>query len=491
MQKISLQSAGRVSRNSSLLLIARLLDTFAQFIIISLISRYLGPKQYGDYGYVIAFGFLVGSFTYVGTERIATREIAKNPEKSASYLGASLIVRWLYMSFALLLMTISLLFLKLSPVIIISIYVASLSFNLNAETFIYLSVFRAFEKMQYETYLTFLFQFLNIAFVIIATHFKLGFLALFAGLLSANIARVIFAVFISYKNFVKPNLKVEFSLIKFILKESWVLALMALVMQVFINTDLVILRALKTSFDVSMFYAPHNLIIMMNIIPISLMSGLFPSLSKAAGKDSEGLFYRYEKTFKIFAVTSIFLATLFIVFTPKIIMILYGKEFLPAVHSFMLLGLALVFTTLFVVFDFILVAVKKQNTLILCPLIGIVVKIILDFLLISKYGYMGASAAALSGYIVFFISGLVLTSKYVGVLSLKRLIVKPVLIAVLIGLCLYRFNQINIFILGLLAFVVYALCLWATKFFLSDEIDLFRSIFQKFAGILAKKPANA
>lgn len=427
----------------------------------------------------MAFAFIATSITYSGIERILIREISKDPYNAERYLGHSLILRWCYMAAVIAIVTTFIWFINLSFEVILGIYIAMIAMHLAAESFIYSAMFKAFEKMQYEIYLTFVFQSIYIGFVILITYLKLEFVVFFICLLVANLARVILSILIARKKFRRPNFKLNLSLIKPLIKESFTLGVLVLLMQFFVNVDLFILKTFKSTSDVSMFYAPNNLIILMSLIPLSLMSGFFPALSRSAKEGTQLLSLKYEKAFKIFSIFSIFLATLFVVFPHKIILILYGKEFLNSLISFRILAASIVFLMLSAVFDFTLVAIKRQNTLILCLLIGLIIRIVLDLLLIPKYSYIGASIAATSGYFVFFAITFTMISKYIGGLSVRKYIFQPVLLAGIIGVCLLAVNQGNMLILGTLAFVIYGLCLFLIRFFSPDEITLFKSIFHK------------
>ena len=486
MNQPSLSSVRQISKNSLFLLVARAIDFLSQIAIIPIVARYLGAESYGDYGYVMAFAFITTSFTYMGLERITMREIAKNPSDAGKYLGAGIIARWIYMGLAIALTTVIVLAMDLSPKIILSICVASLALNFTADTFIYLAMFKAFDKMRYETLLASIFQCFNFGFVFLVSYFRLGFVAFFIGLLAANFLRYMAAMAIASRKFTMPDYKNGLPLIKPLLKESYILGLVSLIIQGFVNVDILILKALKNTFEVAMFYAPHNLLILMSVVPISIMSGFFPSLSRSAGADARLLVYKYEKVFRIFAIVGIFLAAMCIVFANKIILIFYGQEFLGAIPAFQILAASLIFTMLFSVVDFTLVAVKRQHVLIWCFLCGLIIRAALDLVLIPRYGYMGASVAALSGYVIIFAIGFSMLSRYTIFLPLHRVILKPVFVVGVIGLCLSQFNQGNIYLLSLIGFVLYLLCLWGLKSFLPDEMDFFKRAMQKAAGVSLK-----
>jgi O-antigen/teichoic acid export membrane protein len=470
--------------------VARSIDFLAQLTIISLIARYLGAERYGDYGYVMAFSFIAVVFTFTGIERITTREISKHPDHAGSYLGGAIIVRWFYMTILIALITIFIWFIGLSSEVILAIYITTLAWNFGSDTLIYLAMFKAFEKMGYEILLSLTLQCLYVGFILLIRYFNLGFITIIVGFLAANLARNLLAVRIACKRFVKPDFRVSLPLFKVLIKESYILGLVGLLSQGFINVDTLMLKAFKDTFEVSMFYAPHNLIIFANLIPVSLMSALLPALSRDAGTNAEALHYKYEKSFKLLALVSLFWMTISIVFSHQIILMLFGQQFSSAEGPFRILSLSLVFTMLFTAVDYTLVAVRRQNLLIFCVGSGLVTKILLGLLLIPAYGYIGASAGAAFGYFVFFCVGFFIVSKYVVILPIHRILLKPVLAAGITGFCLWWFNHGNMYLLSLLGLVIYSLTLSGLRCFSPDEIDFFRNAPRRVIGIFFGKRLN-
>jgi O-antigen/teichoic acid export membrane protein len=478
-------SVSRLSKNFLLIFAARAIDILGQFAPMCLVPRYLGASSYGDYGFVMAFALLPISFTYVGIDRILTREIAKNKEAAGAYLGAAIMARWLYMAMIFPLVILAIHLMHLSPQVLLGISLALLAYNFMGDAFINLAMFRAFEKMRLDTMLTITYQTLNIVLVLVIIYFDLGFLGLFGGMTAAQLLRCLLAYLIACQAFVKPVFKHNRRLVQFFLKETYVFGTFILLNQLLINVELLALKHFRDSYAVSMFYAPHILMLATSIFPNTFLAAVYPTVARAAVGDRQSLRYIYEKCLRLI----VFFA--FLVFLPlysladKIVPLVFGKEFLPAIAVFKILCFGMVFVMLSFVFDYPLSAINKQNSLIYCALGALTVKIPLSLILIPAYGYIGASLSAMGGYLVFFIIGFILASQFIVRLPIHRIMTKPMFLTLFLVVLVSQIDSGNIFLSITLSLVIYCGSLFGLGFFAEDEIIFLKSLLRRISSSLS------
>ena len=485
-------SSLRFFKNVFSLLGARTIDCLAQLAILPLISRYLGSEKYGDYGFIMIFCFITVCFTYAGLERIVLREIARNPKQAGECLTNALIVRWFYMLVSLVVITVIILLGNFSAKSIWCIYLTAFALSFASDSAIHISLYKAFEKMGYEAILALFFQISYIVFLLLINYHDLGFTSIFIAFFIANLVRNFLAILITRTRFTKYRFKIHWSLLRYLLKESYILGLIIIVMQGFINVDLFVLKSLSKPAEVSIFYSSHNLILLISVISASVMSVLSPVFSRSANKDRDDLFSKYEKSFKTVTFVAFLLVIQFMLLSPLIIKTIFGSKFINAVDSFQILVFSLIFTILFVLFDIVLVSINKQNLLFLCPFSGLIVRFLLDIFLIPVYGAIGASVAAVSGYFVFFITGFYLVTVNFRQLDILKIMLKPAIVSLIIGVIVYQFREsLPIYYLAVPAIVAYFAFLYWIKFFSKDEIVFFKSFTRQaldavFTGQLVK-----
>ena len=79
--------------NTSWLFLERILRIIVSFVVTIFVIRYLGPKDFGLYSYLLSFFGLFASLSTLGLEAISTREIVKYPDKKDEIIGTVFYLR--------------------------------------------------------------------------------------------------------------------------------------------------------------------------------------------------------------------------------------------------------------------------------------------------------------------------------------------------------------------------------------------------------------
>jgi O-antigen/teichoic acid export membrane protein len=394
-----------IFQNTFSLMLARGIDGLAGLLMIAAISRHFGPQLYGDYAFITSLSaFLVG-FTAFGIERIIIRDVAKvkqDKEQAEIRFGTALATRWALSIIVMIILLIMLLFggYDLRYKIALSITVVS-QFAFTAAS-MYGSVFKAYENMGYEVLITFIAQLLSLLLILCAVYLNLGFISIFAALALANVFRLLLSMVLCYKRFITPKIVIQKDKILSLIKESIILGLNILVVQALLRVDVFILKAFKDSVEVSLFYAPHSLILRLQTLPIAFATALFPYFSRSVRASSGSIQVGFAKAFNVLFFIALVITTVGMVFAPQIIHLIYGKAFMSSILSFRILLPATIFLFIHPLLDFVLISQNKPFLMVPASLGALFVNISLDIALIPKYGNVGASIASLVGYITIF-----------------------------------------------------------------------------------------
>ncbi|MDH3268867.1 MAG: oligosaccharide flippase family protein, partial [Ignavibacteria bacterium] len=79
--------------NTSWLFLERIVRILISFVVTIFVVRYLGPKDFGLYSYVLSFFWLFASFSSLGLESITTRETIKYPDQIDEINGTVFFLR--------------------------------------------------------------------------------------------------------------------------------------------------------------------------------------------------------------------------------------------------------------------------------------------------------------------------------------------------------------------------------------------------------------
>jgi O-antigen/teichoic acid export membrane protein len=141
-----MSTAKRVVRNTSYLLIARIITVAIGAATSILTARYLGTSSFGVLGFALAFTAIFGVLIDFGLSMLTTREVARDPALASKYL-ANIIVMRLFLGGAVVAVIALLVNVMAYPQQTIYVtFIISLSVVMNAVAGTIAALFQAFQK---------------------------------------------------------------------------------------------------------------------------------------------------------------------------------------------------------------------------------------------------------------------------------------------------------------------------------------------------------
>jgi O-antigen/teichoic acid export membrane protein len=350
----------------------------------------LGQATFGKYGFISSFYFFFMAFLDLGISVVAIREIAKERNKGEELLS-SLITFKLFISILL----------ALSAVAIANIFPfppdlrLALSFYAPVLIFIALEsiqvIFEADLQYEYIALSAFFWRVSSLLFLILAVRLKLGLAFIVLSFLLAEAVKCMVLYFSSRKSVNIKMPTVDIKLWIGMVKGAFPLFITSLLITIIRNIDVMMLTKIKGFAEVGLYLAPYRLCDMALSIPIALMGSVFPLMSKFYKQDFSIFKKIYQKSFDILSACGVILVVLVLVFSDKIIILLFGANFVRSALAFRIL----IFSTLSVYLGIgsgsLLVAIDKQKATMWFYLLGAPLSIILNLILIPRFGFLGAA----------------------------------------------------------------------------------------------------
>lgn len=447
-------------------------DVVSGFFRIAIISRYLGPENFGQYSWILAFILLFSPLMNFEINHILTREIVQNERLAGKYFGNALILKWaITLCFAVPILVYIKKTGTVAPYVAIALFIALVSEIFVQHTMLFEAVFNAYEKMEYNASLNVCSNFLGLGLIFLAAYYDLGFLGIFGAISIPNFIRAAIGYVIAQRVFVKPELKPDFQLIKHFLRETLPLTVAAFLFGISFRIDILLLSYFKTPEEVALFSLSDTLIKRLQIIPIAIGTAFFPILSRlAVDVDRSLLINIYETSMKWLFIISLPITALMISFSERIINTVSGVAFQPAANSFAILAVSFSLTLPFFFLNTILIALKMQKWLIISSGACLVVNGFLDIILIPLYSFKGASIATIAGEIVGFFVLFYLVSQFLVKIPLARLILKPMLCSALLLFWLVQFSDKGIIWQGIS--VLIGAVIYLVPLVLFDELKI-------------------
>lgn len=170
-----------------------------------------------------------------------------------------------------------------------------------------------------------------------------------------------------------------------------------------LRVDIYMLNIFRNLSDVGLYSVSTNFFDGMNLLASSTALVLFPLMVKYHSNKYAIL----KKGLKLIAIVLIPLIVLSMFLIKPAILILIGKDFLPATNSFYVLSIALIFWSMTAVINQYYAALKFPNFIIWLWFLGLSLNITLNLIFIPKYGIIAAAFSSLITYFLIWIFSLI------------------------------------------------------------------------------------
>lgn len=504
-QKMKLGRGLRLMAKSSMIVfVGLILSKVLTYLYRIIIARYFGPEVYGLFSLALmiigwfiafsAFGLAEGILRYIPFYR------GKGEYNKIRYvLKSSLII----LSFSSITSAIILFFLSgfisinlfHNSDLIIFLKIFSILIPLSILSSVFLAVMRAFEKISwYSFFVNILQNAARVVFLVLLIFVGLKSNAVsFSYFLGALVILVCSYFFCKYKlsgvfgkSSLKDNVKKE--IFNELVSYSWPIMFSGVVSSIFYWIDSFTIGLFKTPLEVG-FY---NVAVpigggLLAIVPELFMQLFFPLITYEFSRKNHKLIKELsQQVGKWIFILNLPVFLILFLFPGTIINVLFGPKYLVAQEALRILAIGSLFSS-WVVLSQNIISMVGRSKLILTNLLGAsLINLILDFLLIQKYGINGvAFATTLVGIglsLVLFLQVKSLTS----IIPLRRRIFRIFIVSLIPTVLLFiikqyiTINLINLILLGFLFFLSYILLIFITGCFDRNDLMILMAIRRKF-----------
>jgi O-antigen/teichoic acid export membrane protein len=386
----------RYLNNTSYLLFDKLLKLSLGFFVIVLLTRYLGPEQFGILTYAQTIVGVMLAVSSLGISQLIVRDIVTEFSKDAEVIGTSIL---LVILSSILIVSISLLFLffysddKQSATLI-----SVISFTVLFQA-IFLVVEAYFQSKVLSKYIAII---SSIVFFI-SSALKLFLIYLNANLLYFGYALLFDSVFLCFASLYILQkqgvpifkLKFSFSLAYKYLRLCLPLVFTALTMMLYTRVDLMMLQNLIGSESVGYYAAALRVSELLYFVPVAIMASLYPKLIELRKENRQKYFLFIEKLYFFMFWFSLLISLVLMGFSHLIVAVLYGELYLNSVEILMVLSFGIIFISVNSVFIKFLYSEGMEKKYLYMGIIGLVLNIILNYGLIPLYGNVGAAISTI------------------------------------------------------------------------------------------------
>ena len=380
--------------NTGWMMFSNIYSMLVSLIVGSLSARFLGPSNYG----LLTYGSSIISFfttvSRLGMDSVVVAEMVRNPEKENTYLGTALVMRLTASILSFLGIWGIVLILEPGNTLLQTVTVLQGLAVIFQSTEVLNFWFNAHLEMKYVTITGMIALTLTSVWriTLLATRATVQWFAVSASI-SALICGICILTFFVKKN--GMHLKVNLSDGKFILGNSYHFIINGLAVTLYTQIDRIMLGKFVSEEAVGFYSAASTIAVMWEFVPSAIVNSSNPLLIGLYEKDREKFKEKYQILLLGITLLGVLVSIVFTVFGKLTVFILYGREYYPSV----LVLAILIWSTAFAMIGnaraiWIISAGKNKYTK-YYTMIGAVINIVLNALVIPKWGITGAACTTL------------------------------------------------------------------------------------------------
>jgi O-antigen/teichoic acid export membrane protein len=193
---------------------------------------------------------------------------------------------------------------------------------------------------------------------------------------------------------------IKYSLILPILRSSWPFTIMGAFGILMTNIDSVIIGHFTNAETLGLYGAAQRPISLLYIIPGFLNISFLPIISRFASEQKNRMQHLVQKTVALALCIGLPITVGGILIAKPFINVAFGYEYIGAVLTFQLLLVSLLFSFPGSMLSDVMLAENKQNVLIRSSILGAITNVILDLLLIPRFGIAGSAIGTICAQLV-------------------------------------------------------------------------------------------
>ena len=468
----------RVAKNTGIIITGDVTFKILSLVVTIYLARYLGTIGFGKYSFVFAYLAFFSIITDLGLQAILVRDMARDPLIAPKLIGNAYIIRLILTVIAVASSVVVITFMSYPTDTTTYIYIAAFTLLFISFSDFYATIFQANLRMDYSIFAKLVFKILSagLIFWIVFSHGTL--MQVITALVFSEMVKALLSYSFSRK-FIRPQFKIDFGLWKYLFKECLPLALTSVIWVIYYHIDMVMLSMMMGDAPVGLYSAAHKLCDPFLLIPSALMMSLFPLMSTYFKTSQDKLIKSYTFSFRFLLIIMLPIAIGVTLLSGKIILLIYGIEFAYSTTALQILIWSIVFGSINSVLLSLLISINRQKLTTLSTGVCAIVNITLNFILIPTLSYNGAAIATVVTNVVLFGACFYFVSKQVLVLPVHKILVKPVIGGLIMGIFVCYFININMFLLVPLSGIVYLAALFALKTFTEEDTEMIRKIVRK------------
>jgi O-antigen/teichoic acid export membrane protein len=376
-------------KNISWQLFERFIGIGLKFIVSIYVIRYLGPVGIGVLSYSASYVLLFSALTTCGLQSIVVKEMVAKRYDVGSIMGSAWVIMLLGAAIALILSLSGAVLLGDATDVLIIIIFANIA-NLVASLSIISFYFQAEMKTRYVSYAMLGQDIFDTITQLGFVYFKLSVLSFGSLVLVENIL-LYFTLYIIYsKNAYLLKWSYSWHLIKYLLRQSFPLAIAGAVINLYMRLDQVMIEHYCGLGAVGEYSVGIKLAEMVYLLPGIISANILP-IMVAKFEKSKLIFDAYMiRIYRYLFYSALFIAGVFYFSAQELVYLVYGDKYKIAAEVFQIGGFSIIAVFIGYINHLWLQVNGLQRYAVYITCCGLLSCFFVNLLLIPRFGVMGA-----------------------------------------------------------------------------------------------------
>lgn len=380
---------------------------------ITILTRYLGPDDYGKYTLALLYMQLFGVLADVGLFTTVVRDISRQPERTEELVGNVLALRFVLSIVVILVGAGVSLLLPYDHDVRLAILLAGAPLLLGMLTTSLTSVLQARLRMGRAVTADVIGRTVALALAVTAVLLDLGFYAVIGAAAGGALASLVVAWLVT-RPLVAIRPRADLAVWRGLLRVSIPLGLALAINQVYLRADTLIISISKPFEQVALYTLAYRILELTLVVGAVFVNSVLPVLSEAVVQDEPRARRVIRDSTDLMVVIGAPLAAGGLVLAPDIVRLAGGPDFAGAAAPLRLLLVSGAFILVNGIFGIALIAKDRQLSTLWLNVTALAFNVALNLVLVPKYGIVAAAAVTVASELLILLGSYVLMRRHLG-----------------------------------------------------------------------------
>jgi len=469
----------RVAKNSIYNFLGNNITKVLTMVLTIFIARFFSDVEFGKLSFALSFTGLFVILIDLGTKLLVVRDIATDKKNASKYISNIIILKIWSSIIVFLIIAVIINLMGYPQDTIIAVYLGSLIIIFESLSESFEAMFQAFENMQYAAVVKIIRVLLRFTITLPLLFLGYRLIPVLIVYLIVQIISFLIILSIGIKKFTKLNLNPDFKLIKSLIVRGWPFLLSAAFVVIYFRIDITMLSIMKGDAVVGWYSVAYNLIDALTTIPMALNAALLPIAIVYFNESKDKLIKLYRLSVKLLFILSFPIVVGGTFLAKNIILLIYSNKYENSILALQILLWVLIPLFTVQILGALLIAIKKEKLGVPALFITSLTNVALNWVLIPKYSYVGASIATIISEIVYLGMYYAIISKNLEFVNIFSLAIKPFIATVLMFLFINLISKLNFILVILVSSIFYFLVLYLIKGISQEETIMLKRLIKK------------